>query len=297
MRGTGSNKGAITLNALTDVTAHDDMTLNTGALVGVPVSDTKVTANATTGIFVGDNTSVTTQRGNIEMSSRILADVEAHAKTSVWGLAGIGATGKSETSLSATNDIDFAAGSLVRGNGAVSITTNNPLDRMDVVAKTDIYNNTLIAGIFGEKAKSTLNVDTSIIRIRENATIQSASDLTIKASDGTRNAKGKGFKQWLQYVGIAVVPLSGNFGGENEPQNNTVTDGEIETGVFNHQHIAFGRDFGSFIQDPDNSSAVTRRPLQKIGSQWVYTDNNTIASLSIDNLTGDLAKVSEAMTS
>ena len=287
MRGTGSNKGAITLNALTDVTAHDDMTLNTGALVGVPVSDTKVTANATTGIFVGDNTSVTTQRGNIEMSSRILADVEAHAKTSVWGLAGIGATGKSETSLSATNDIDFAAGSLVRGNGAVSITTNNPLDRMDVVAKTDIYNNTLIAGIFGEKAKSTLNVDTNI-RIRENATIQSASDLTIKASDGTRNAKGKGFKQWLQYVGIAVVPLSGNFGDENGASNNTVTlDGEIETGVFNHQHIAFGRDFGSFIQDPDNSSAVTRRPLQKIGSQWVYTDNNTIASLSIDNLTGD----------
>ena len=290
MVGSGSNKGGISLNALTDVTAHDDMTLNTGALVGVPVSDTKVTANATNGIYVGDNTSVTTQRGNIEISSRLLSDVEAHAKTSVWGLAGVGATGKSETSLTASNDIDFAAGSLVRGNGAVSITTNNPLDRMDVVAKTDIYNNTLIAGIFGEKAKSTLNVDTNI-RIRENATIQSASDLTIKASDGTRNAKGKGFKQWLQYVGVAVVPLSGDFGNESGASRNTVTlDGEIETGVFNHQHIAFGRNFGSFIQDPDNSSAVARRPLQKIGSQWVYTDNNTIASLSIDNLTSDSAQ-------
>jgi len=55
MAGSGSNKGGISLNALTDVTAHDDMTLNTGALVGVPVSDTKVTANATTGIYVGDN--------------------------------------------------------------------------------------------------------------------------------------------------------------------------------------------------------------------------------------------------
>ena len=287
MRGTGTDQGAITMTALTDVTAHDEMTLNTGALVGVPVSDTKVTATASNDVIIGTGASLTTARGDIAIQGRLISDIEASAKTSVWGLAGIGATGKSQVSLTSSNTIDFKSDSLVRGNGAVSVTTNEFLDRMDVIAKTNIYNNTLIAGIFGEKAEANLAHDTHI-HIREDAKIQSARDLSIKASDGTRNAAGKGEKTWLQYVGIAVVPLNGSFGKETGATTKKITlDGSVETGVFSTQYLTFGRDFGTFIQDPDNASAVTRRPIAKLGSQWVYTDNNTVARLSLDNLTGD----------
>ena len=205
------------------------------------------------------------------------------------GFAGVGATGKSDVSLTSANTVDFKQDSLVRGNGAVAVTTNDSLDRMDVVAKTNIYNNTLIAGIFGEKADAHLAHDTNIF-IREDAKLQSARDLSVKASDGTRNVAGKGEKTWLQYVGIAVVPLNGSFGRETGASNKKITlDGSVETGIFASQYLTFGRDFGTFIQDPDNASAVARRPISKIGGVWTYTDDNSTASLTIDNLTGDAA--------
>mgnify|MGYP000291077933 CR=1 FL=1 len=287
LTGTGTNQGTLTLNALTDVTASDEMVLNTGALVGVPVSDTAITATASNDVVVGTGSSLTTMRGDIVISAKLVSDVEADAKTSVWGLAGIGATGKSSASLTSSNNIDFAADSTLTGNGALSVTTNGTLDRMDVVAKTNIYNNTLIAGIFDEKADAHLSHDTHI-HIREGARLRSATDLTIKASDGVRNASGKGEKTWLQYVGIAVVPLNGKFGNTTGASSKEITlDGTVETGVFATQYLTFGRDFGTFIQDPDNASGVARRSIGKFGSQWLYTDNNTIASLSLDNLTDD----------
>ena len=289
LRGTGLDQGALTLNAHTDVTANDEMVLNTGALVGVPVSDTAITATASNDIIVGTGTSLTTARGDIAISAKLVSDIEASAKTSVWGLAGVGATGKSDVSLTSANTVDFKQDSLVRGNGAVAVTTNDSLDRMDVVAKTNIYNNTLIAGIFGEKADAHLAHDTNIF-IREDAKLQSARDLSVKASDGTRNVAGKGEKTWLQYVGIAVVPLNGSFGRETGASNKKITlDGSVETGIFASQYLTFGRDFGTFIQDPDNASAVARRPISKIGGVWTYTDDNSTASLTIDNLTGDAA--------
>ena len=166
--------------------------------------------------------------------------------------------------MNATNDIDFGAGSTVIGNGEVNVLTASTLDRMDVVARTDIFNNTLIAGIFNEKANATLNY-TNHINIRENASIKSASDLNIKASSGRLNVKGKGSKDWLQYIGIAVVPLSADFGNSGGTVSNTITlNGEVETGVYNTQYLAFGRDFGTFIQDPDNASGVTRGQSPKL---------------------------------
>ena len=289
LTGSRTNKGNMTLNALTDVTVNDEMVLNTGAVVGVPVSDTAITSTASNDVIIGTGTSLTTQRGDIAIEAKLVSDIEAHAKTSVWGLAGVGATGKSEASLTSSNVIDFADGSLVRGNGAVSIVTNDSLDRMDVLARTDIFNNTLIAGIFGEKAKATLNHNTHI-HIREGARLQSAADLSIKANDGTRGAAGKGSKQWLQYVGIAVVPMKANFGEEAGSTTNKITlDGTVETGIFSEQYLTFGRDFGSFIQDPDNSSAVARRGLAKVNGVWTYTDDNSTATLALDNYSTDSA--------
>ena len=287
LSGTGTNQGALTLNAHTDVTANDEMVLNTGALVGVPVSDTAITATASNDIIVGTGTNLTTMRGDVVISAKLVSDIEAKANTSVWGLAGIGATGKSDVSLTSANRIDFAADSTVTGNGAVSVTTNDTLDRMDVTARTNIYNNTLIAGIFNEKANAHLDHNTHI-HIREGARLRSARDLTVKASDGVRNAVGKGEKTWLQYIGVGVVPLNGSFGRTTGSTTKEITlDGSVETGVYSTQYLTFGRDFGTFIQDPDNASGVARRPVAKFGSQWVYTDNNTVARLTIDNLTSD----------
>ena len=86
LRGTGLDQGALTLKAHTDVTANDEMVLNTGALVGVPVSDTAITATASNDIIVGTGTSLTTARGDIAISAKLVSDIEASAKTSVWGL-------------------------------------------------------------------------------------------------------------------------------------------------------------------------------------------------------------------
>ena len=287
MSGTGTNQGALTLNAHTDASANDEMVLNTGAVVGVPVSDTAIAATASNNILIGTGTNLTTMRGDVVISAKLVSDIEAKANTSVWGLAGVGATGKSDASLTSSNVIDFATDSTVTGNGAVSVTTNDSLDNMVVSARTNIYNNTLIAGIFNEKADAHLDHNTHI-HIREGARLRSARDLTIKASDGTRNAAGKGEKTWLQYIGVGIVPLNGSFGRETGTSTKEITlDGSVETGVFSTQYLTFGRDFGTFIQDPDNASGVARRPVAKFGSQWVYTDNNSVARLTIDNLSGD----------
>ena len=281
--GSRTDKGAITLTASNRINAEDSSKLNTGALIGVPVSDTAVTATANAKVLFDDNATVRTQRGDVTITADATSSVIAKSKTSVWGLAGVGATAKSTATVTNSNDVTFDNGSTLIANGYLYVNAGKKLSGKTVTADTDIYNNTLIAGIFGEKADATLN-DTSTININGNASVKSARHMNLKAHTGSRNVSGDGFKEWLQFIGIAVVPLTGDFGRSRGSSTGKIkVDGNLETGVYNTQYIGFGKDFsaGDNISVGVYSDAIGISV--KSGDEVVYTvDENRSLAQTID---------------
>ena len=284
--GTGSNKGEAEIVATNSVIAKDKAEINTGALVGVPVSNTAVTANATSRILFDDNASVATRWGDMTITADTTSDVLSKARTSVWGGAGIGATGLSAAKLTNSNQIILDTGSTVTANGYLTVNAGKATSALNVTADTKIYNNTIIAAIFGEKADATLN-QTNLLDIKSDAKLQSARHMTLRASKGLRNVSGDGFKQWLQYVGIAIVPLSSDFGRSTKNANSKINvDGLVRTGVHAEQHIGFGTDMTTWIPDPDNASAAKKQLLVQTNNLW-FRDNGSQLDVPIGEYSDD----------
>ncbi|MGC6512260.1 MAG: leukotoxin LktA family filamentous adhesin [Parvibaculales bacterium] len=252
-----------------NVTADDEAIINTGALIGVPVSMTEVVANSTAGIDLGANSDLVTRRGDITLLADTLSDIDSDARTSVWGLAGVGATGQSKASMTGRNTVNIGTGSEVIANGYLYANAGREASLNSIVANTNIYNNTLIAGIFGEKAEAALTIN-SDVNIAENAALRSAQYMVVESSTGSGAAVANGYKEWLQYIGIAVVPLNGSFGAESvSGRGNINLAGTLETGVYNEQYIGFGTGFGSFREDPNSPGDVEKMTLTE--SDGVYT--------------------------
>ena len=286
VRGTQSNNGAVDIQAVNSVTAYDTAEINTGALVGVPVSNTAITTNATSRVLFEDNASIFTRFGDMNITANTSSDILSKARTSVWGGAGIGATGLSSSKLTSNNSVILDEGSEVTANGFLTVSAGKSNSTLNVKADTKIYNNTIIAAIFGEKADATLNQN-NLIDIKSDAKLQSARHMNLRASKGVQNVSGDGFKQWLQYVGIAVVPLSGDFGRSNKNGNSRINvDGLVRTGVHAEQHIGFGTDMTTWIQDPDNSSNTIKQLLVQTNGLW-FRDNGTQLSVAVGEYSDD----------
>ena len=283
--GTNANQGHALVRAGSNPTVRTSAKVSTGGAVSIPRSLAKVVADSETGIFFEQDSLLATQRGDIDLRTTTSADIDAHSKTSVWGLAGVGASAQSRATLTSDEDIHLDDRSTVRANGYLrgyagyySIPNN-----LDVLAKADIYNNTLIAVNSGEKAEAKLYHDVDIT-VDNDAKMQSARHMTLRATKGNRNVKGDGYAKWLIFILFGVIPVDKDFGSAvNSASANVTVDGKLETGVFNRQYVGFGTDFGTF-KAMDNGS-VARQSLVYDASSDSWTkydlDNTSLGVVNV----------------
>ena len=120
--------------------------VSTGGFVSIPQSLARNTSTNNTNIVFENGSILATQRGDIDLRTVADADIDTRAKTSVWGLAGVGASGKAYSTLNSAENVTIGTGSTVRANGYLRAYAGlNPLpSSIDVLSKTDVYNKTLI---------------------------------------------------------------------------------------------------------------------------------------------------------
>ena len=254
VRGSGTEQGHATIKALNNNTIRTSAKVSTGGLVSIPQSLARNTVTGNNLITFEDGSLLATQRGDLDIKTVSNTLVKSHAKTSVWGLAGAGASGRAYATLNSNENIVLNNGATARGNGYTRIYAGQDLTKsaISVVAKTDIYNKTLIPITTGLTANATLNRNAGV-NVGSGAQIQSARHLRLRAVEGDQLVDGDGFHQFL----VLGVPVNESFGSSSVNNNATITlDGLVETGVFNEQFIGFGRDFGTFVADTSTSDPV-----------------------------------------
>ncbi|MGC6476026.1 MAG: leukotoxin LktA family filamentous adhesin, partial [Parvibaculales bacterium] len=280
------NQDAV-ITSRVNIVADDEAIINTGALVGVPISDTQIIANSTARINMGENSGLYTQRGDVTLLADTLSSIDADARTSVWGLAGVGATGLSDISMTGRNTIDIGTGTQLLANGYLTANAGREASLNRITAQTNIYNNTLIAGIFGEKSDARLSLN-SDVNIAESAALRSAQNLIVEASTGSRSANAVGYKEWLQYIGIAVVPINSSFGNAQLAGNSNINvSGTLETGVYSEQYIGFGTNFGTFREDPNNPGTVEKMSVTQADGVWTRSDGTQMDVPVVDSYSDD----------
>ena len=258
------NLGAINLKALASNNMTTNAKVSTGAVVSVPRALARNTAVSRTGIYFEDNSLVATERGDLNIRTSANADINSVAKTSVWGLAGVGAGSQAFADLDSTETIDFANGSVARANGFLNVYAGqddwNSL--INVRAKANVFNKTAVAINAGLNADAVVNRDT-LINVGAGSNLQSARHMNLRAGKGTMNVSGVGRNQFT----VLGVPAEDGFGSTTVTGEGAVNiDGRVETGIFNEQFIGFGRDFTNFAVASDGSTQ--RQTLTQLNGVW-----------------------------
>ena len=131
-----------------------------------------------------------------------------------------------------------------------------------MLSKTDVYNKTLIPVTTGKVATANVTHNATLT-VAENANLQSARHMYLRADKGDLNVRGDGFHQFLLFI-LVPITVSEDFGSASVSGSGTVAiNGNVETGVFNEQFIGFGRDFGTFAANTMTADAydATRQNL------------------------------------
>ena len=244
--------------------------VSTGAVVSVPRALARNTVTSTNSISFENGAMLATERGNINIKTSADADIDSVAKTSVWGLAGVGAGAQAYATLTSNETINLARNSVVRANGYLNTFAGQDqwLANIDVNAKADIFNKTLVAINAGLNADAVVNRNVRL-NVGTGAGLQSAQKMDLRAMKGTMVVAGAGRNQYT----VLGVPVEDSFGSETIiGGGEIIVDGRVETGIFNEQYIGFGRDFTNF--DIANNGTTYRRPINKIGGEW-YLDDGT----------------------
>ena len=282
--GARGDEGVATIKALSLNKMDTRARVSTGGAISIPQSLARNTAVSSNGIYFEDGSLLATQRGNMNLRTSGAADIDSHAKTSVWGLAGAGAAGKAYATLTSNETINLANGSVVRANGYMNAYAGEDIYASDinVLAKTSIYNKTLIPITTGLVANAdvTRNV---LVNVATGGGLQSARHMNVRANKGALTVSGNGKHQFL----VLGVPVDDSFGDATKTVSSKINiDGRIETGIFNEQYIGFGSDFGNYGLDANGNTE--RRTITELNGRWFFNDDNSEIVVSKGSYSDDL---------
>ncbi len=273
-----ANIRALALNKM-DTTAK----VSTGAVVSIPRALARNTVTSTNQVIFEDGAFLATERGDINIKTNADADIDSIAKTSVWGLAGVGAGSQAFATLNSAEQINLAQNSVVRANGYLNAFAGQDqwMSDINVNAKADIFNKTAIAINAGLNADAVVNRNVTL-NVGAGSGLQSAQQMNLRAMKGDMNVAGSGRNQYT----VLGIPVEDSFGSKTINGGGQINiDGRVETGIFNEQYIGFSKDFTNF--DIASDGTTFRRPITEINGRW-YLDNGTELALSEGSYSANL---------
>ena len=278
--GSATQPGAASIKALSHNKVDTSAKVSTGGLVSIPQSLARSTGTGVSRVLFEDNARLATQRGDVNIRVKSDSNIFSHAKTSVWGLAGAGASGKAYATVNSTDELTVQSGAEVIANGYLRAYTGRDQTKASIgaYAKSDVFNKTLIPITTGLVARADVT-RRSNINIGSGGAMKSARHMYLIADKGVMGALADGTHRF----GPEGISADESFGDEITDAQATITvDGTIETGVYNNQFIGFGRDFGTFVADSSTPSATdtTRQTLyyNVLTENWERrsVDNSTL---------------------
>lgn len=251
---------------------HDLVKLIGGGIIGSPVLHTTITTDSVANITVGKAS--LKSAGDIEFDVKTDLDLSAVANLSVYGVAAV-VNGRSIINANADQNITLKNGSDVYGLGDVYFSFNKPRNaaraKLDIEAKTQIWNITAVPICTGSTADAVLNLN-SYTDIQSGGKLRSAGDIHFDNLTGIVSSVGL-----FDYVSIAgAIAASNKTGSAKVNQYGKVNvDGQALAGVNSIQNIVIDQDGTVSVSDPESN--VT----------WRVTGENMANNLlsEIDRLT------------
>ncbi|MDX9755232.1 MAG: hypothetical protein RBU29_14800, partial [bacterium] len=288
--GDPKSPGEFMLTALDDVYGRDKTKLDSGGAIAVANAKSIIKvgrgdsdANLTQ-IQIGDADLISV--GDMNLSTRSVADIETSANSKTYGLAGA-ATGNSLSYVNADNKVIIETGANLKSEGEINLLAGRNSDlqfnEINATAYTDLYNKTLIPIPSDPDAHAEIRGDNRI-EVQSGANLTSVKDTTLFADMGEFTAIGEGtgkdlYKELASEVASAVSNLFGGddvsfelVGGSTDTDHiseHVVVNGNITAGVNNkwnieiteNQTVIFRDANGQIINDPDVKYYRTVEPL------------------------------------
>ncbi len=187
--------GAYTLDAGNDVTAIDKVKMASGGLVSAASGRSEILAdenNATVRVMKDAHLS---SAGDMEMGASSKAKVKAQTSVDVYGLVGVAPEGDSEAVFKAVNTIDIGQDATLESLEDILIfagaDSQGVEKKMDVSARSDVFNNTVIPANKDPQADATIDTK-SQINVAAGANVGAVANVMLAASKGSATASGVG---------------------------------------------------------------------------------------------------------
>ncbi|HMX15616.1 MAG TPA: hypothetical protein PKD29_02125 [Rhodocyclaceae bacterium] len=214
-----SGSGVFTMDALNDVSAMDQVKLDSGGAIAVAkaVSHLYVDrANAT--VAFGANSRVINDLGDINAGARSRIALDSRAAADAYGLAGA-PSGEAYAYYTGLNLADVAPGaSLSAAEGQVFLaggqSSSGTPTSINANSNVNLWNKTAFPIDTDPDARSNIS-NNATVRVQAGAVVEGAGDLSLLADRGsvTANAVGIGKDIYRETAGAVASGISNLFGG------------------------------------------------------------------------------------
>ncbi|MCK9258828.1 MAG: leukotoxin LktA family filamentous adhesin [Azoarcus sp.] len=250
--------GVLDVAALNTVDAHDSVRLDSGGAIAIARSESTINNDLNDGtIRIG---SATIQSdGEINVSARTDADVNAEARSKTYGIAGA-AEGHSRAYVKADNTVSVASGAHIEAEHDVHLMAGadrSTGNQLNADADTRLWNRTALPIENDPQAHGEINQHNSI-NVATGAQVRSVRSVHLTASEGTHTTRGFGegtdaYREVLSAIGeffgadtsalkIRAGTTADNSNSPFNPGSAVKVDGLIEAGIWHHQFLTFNAD-------------------------------------------------------
>jgi hypothetical protein len=234
-----STPGPIAIQAITELSADDTVTLTTGgALQGAGVTS-QYRADTDNEVTLGTG-NVLTSAGTINIGTYTTATVKTNALVTTYGLAAVGVA-EADTNIRTDQTVNIGANSTLTGLDNVNVTAGRDASG---IARTEIYGDATAVGyVRGLIAVPDADAATDLqnharLNVATGAALLSAQNVTLGAYNGTVTPNTRGAGHGYQLYFIPVTQRDESPG--SAATSTVVMNGRAVGGVFREQQIVIG---------------------------------------------------------
>lgn len=249
--------GSILVQAWTELTGKDTATLTTGGLLQGAGVASRYRADVDNAVTLGLRNALNSY-GVINLGTYTVANVQANAYVSTYGLAGVGLA-DADVTIRTDNDVTVGANSALLGLYDVNVTAGRDGSGQNTNSLTG--NATALGYVRGLIAVPDADASTNLqnhakVDIGSGATISSAQNVTLGAYDGLINARADGTGHGYQLYFIPVTEGSSSPGFSST--STLIMNGTATAGIYNTQRIEIGCGANASVQCGPNDTPTIR---------------------------------------
>ncbi|KPK77738.1 MAG: hypothetical protein AMJ79_02265 [Phycisphaerae bacterium SM23_30] len=187
--------------------------------------------------------------GDMNLSTRVAADIETHANSKAWGVIGA-PLADSLARVKAKNEVWIKENAYLHSWGDINLLAGQDAvgqaNSASVIARADLWNNTLVPIDIPAQAHGEIE-ETNKVIVENNAQVLSIQDVSLRADEGYYSARGYGvskdlYTQGLEELGKLLsgddVSLATYSGSQTESIISGVqVDGTVRVGIQNQQSL------------------------------------------------------------